>query len=504
MRIALLSPAGAMHRYNGLFAKGLHYAPMTLTLLAALVPADLNAELLLYDETAHPIPLDLNANIIGITCITGTSARAYRYADYFRKRGAVVVLGGPHPSLCPEEAKAHADAVVIGLGDHTWPQLLRDIQSGALQPFYHDDNNGAACAPASAAPASASPASPAPVTPKSPLANRPPLRRDLLKRNRYITLNTVEAVRGCHLNCSFCAYPKAFGRGVITRPVEDVIAEIRSLRGKEVIFPDVNLTANLDYLKQLLTAMIPLKKWWLGLTTSEVSLDEDLVRLMAKSGCKGLLIGFESVNAGSQTQMRKGINKPSHYKELMALLHRYGIMVMGCFAFGADQDQPDVFDRTVRLANEIQIDLPRYAIFTPFPGTDYHNQLLAEGRIIEHNWALYDVEHCVFKPAQMTKQQLEAGLLRAWRASYSIKSILRRWNWRNPRVFLFGWLYLLVNLGYRKYARKFEIFGANIMADNSDIPETMDTMDTKDAPATLDTWGIPGTLATLDTQDTSH
>ena len=473
MRIALLSPAGAMHRHNGLFAKGLHYAPMTLTLLAALVPPELNAQLQLYDETAQPIPLDLNANVIGITCITGTSARAYRYADHFRSRGALVVLGGPHPSLCPQEAKAHADAVVIGLGDQSWPQLLRDIQAGALKPFYYD-KSGAPSAPTSptadAAEVAAAPvAAPAPA---NPIANRPPLRRDLLKRSRYITLNTVEAVRGCHLNCSFCAYPKAFGRGAITRPVKDVITEISSLRGKEVIFPDVNLTADLDYFKQLLTAMTPLKKWWFGLTTSDVSLDEDLVRLMAKSGCKGLLIGFESVNSGSQTQMHKGINKPSHYKTLMALLHRYGIMVMGCFAFGADEDGPDVFDRTVRLANEIQIDLPRYAIFTPFPGTDYHNQLLAEGRILEHNWALYDVEHCVFSPAQMTKQQLEAGLLRAWRASYSIKSILRRLNWRNPRIFLFGWLYLLVNLGYRKYARKFKIFGANIMADNSDIPAT--------------------------------
>lgn len=446
MKIILISPAGAMHRYNGLFAKSLHYAPMTLALLAAMVPDELNAEVKIYDETAEPIPLDIEADLIGMTCITGTSSRVYKYADYFRSRGITVVLGGPHPSLCPKEAKAHADAVVVGVGDHCWPALLRDFKKGKLQPFYRTD-----CSVS--------------------IANRPLPRRDLLNKKRYITLNTVEAVRGCHLNCSFCAYPKAFGRGVITRPVADVIAEIKALPGKEVVFPDVNLFSDMDYLKELLTAMLPLKKWWFGLTTSDISLNEDMVRLFEKSGCKGLLIGFESVNTGSQIEMHKGVNKPGNYKALMDVLHKHGIMVMGCFAFGADEDGLDVFERTADLANEIQIDLPRYAIFTPFPQTDYYRQLESEGRIVESDWALFDVEHCVISPKQMTKAELEDGIHRAWCASYSIRGIFRRWQWSNPKLFWYGWLYWLVNLGYRKYARKFKIFDASIMRDNSDIPE---------------------------------
>ncbi len=445
MKIALLSPAGAMHRYNGLFAKSLHYAPMTLALLAALVPPELNAEIKIYDETAEPIPFDLEVDIIGMTCITGTSTRVYRFADYFRGRGITVVLGGPHPSLCPDEAKAHADAVIIGLGDRSWPRMLRDFQQNKLQSFYRPE----AC---------------------ENIADRPLPRRDLLNKNRYVTLNTVEAVRGCHLNCAFCAYPKAFGGNVITRPVDDVIAEIKTLRGKEIVFPDVNLLSDIDYLRELLTAMIPLKKWWFGLTTSDITLDDDLVRLFEKSGCKGLLIGFESVNAASQIEMRKGINKPAGYKALMDALHKHGIMVMGCFAFGADEDGPDVFERTVRLADEIQIDLPRYAIFTPFPKTDYYNQLEAENRIVERNWALYDVEHCVFIPKQMSKEELETGIHRAWRGSYSIIGILRRWRWYSLKLFWYGWLYLFLNFGYRKYARKFKIFDTGVMSDNSDIP----------------------------------
>jgi len=445
MRIALISPAGAMHRYNGLFSKNLHYAPITLMLLAAMVPPDLQPDVEIFDETAGPIPLDLEADVIGITAVTGSSMRAYKYAGYFRRRGIPVIMGGPHASLCPQEAKQHVDAVVVGLGDGSWPRALRDARDGKLQPFYY-------------------------AAPEDTIAGRPLPRRDLLKHSRYITMNTVEAVRGCQINCAFCAYPAAFGRHPLTRPVPDVIAEIKSLRGKSVVFPDVNLAANRAYLVELLTAMIPLKKWWLGLTTSNVPLDEDLAALFERSGCKGLLIGFESVNAGSQKEMRKGVNRPDQYKELMDVLHRHGIMVMGCFAFGADEDGPDVFERTVRMVDETKIDLPRYAIFTPFPNTDYYRQLEAEHRITEHDWALYDVEHCVFRPKQMSKQQLEDGIRWAWAQSYGWKSMFRRWQWRNPKIFWFGWFYFLVNIGYRRYARQFEAYGAAVMTDNSDIP----------------------------------
>ena len=134
MKIALLSPAGAMHRYNGTFHKGLHYAPITLALLAALVPKELDAEIVIYDETAQAIPLDTDADVIAITCITGTSSRCYRFADYFRSLGKTVLLGGVHPSLMPEEASQHADAILTGLGEKTFPQACWTSATGALNP----------------------------------------------------------------------------------------------------------------------------------------------------------------------------------------------------------------------------------------------------------------------------------------------------------------------------------------------------------------------------------
>lgn len=443
MRIALLAPAGAMHRYNGMFHKGLHYAPITLALLAALVPEELNAEVKIYDETAEAIPLDLEADVVAITSITGTSARCYKFADYFRSKGKIVIFGGVHSSLMPEEVKEHADSVIIGLGEKNFPQALRDIAKGELKPFYYQDG----C---------------------TNIANRPIPRKDLLKKSKYITLNTVEAVRGCNHACTFCAYPVAFGTRLYTRPVEDVIAEIKTFKGKEVIFPDINLIADKKYAKELFTAMIPLKKWWFGLTTTEIGHDDELLQVFKKSGCKGLLIGFESVNQETQKSIHKG-NLVHEYKELMEKLHNLGIMVMGCFAFGSDADNLDVFLRTVDLCVEAKIDLPRFSIITPFPGSEFYQELESQGRIVERDWAMYDVEHCVYKPKNMTKEELEAGIAWAWKETYSWKNILKRLDFTKPKTLKS--LYMLVNIGYRKYAKGFEIFGADVMSDNSDIPE---------------------------------
>ena len=444
MKVVLLAPAGAMHRYNGSFHRNLHYAPITLALLAAMVPEELNADVEIYDETAEAIPLDIDADIIGITCITGTSSRCYRYADYFRSKGITVLLGGVHPSLMPEEAKQHADSIMIGLGDDTFPQALRDFKNGTLQEIYYQNS----C---------------------TDIANRPLPRKDLLKRRKYITLNTVEAVRGCNHNCTFCAYPVAFGRRVYKRPVEDVINEIKNLTGKEVVFPDVNLIADMQYARELFTAMIPLKKWWFGLTTTAIALDDELLKIFEKSGCKGLLIGFESVNQETQKSIHKGINKVSEYKDLMTKLHNHGIMVMGCFSLGGDEDYPDVFQRTVEMCNEAKIDLPRFSIITPFPNTPFYAQLEQEGRITEREWSLYDVEHIVYQPKNMTKDELEKGIEWAWKEAYSWRSIFKRLDWTKWKTIKI--IYFLLNIGYRKYAKHFQVYDIRVMADNSDIPD---------------------------------
>jgi len=439
MRIAFLSPAGAMHRYNGSFGRGLHYAPLTMTTLAALVPEKLNAELVIYDETVQPIPINLEADIVLITAITGTSPRAYKYCDYFRSRGITVFLGGVQPTLDPIEAKKHCDSLFTGVADHTFPQALQDYANGTLQPIYRQSHEN--------------------IT----LANRPVPRRDLLKPKAYITVNSVEAVRGCPLPCNFCAYPSAFGKKILFRPIEDVIGEIKQLKGKYVLFPDVNLIADMEYAKKLFTAMIPLKKKWFGLTTSSVGFDKEFFKILGKSGCKGLLIGFESVNQTAQGYINKNINKTNNYEALIKQLHDIGILINGCFAFGGDDDNKDVFERTVEQVIQLRIDLPRYSILTPFPNTELYRDLFSQGRIFEHNLAMYDVEHVVFKPKNMTIEELYQGTEWAWRETYKTANILKRINKLSPISYI-------TNFAYQTYADKFAKFTKEVMCDNSDIP----------------------------------
>ena len=441
LKIALLAPAGAMHRYSGNFGKSLHYAPLTLTTLAALIPEDIDAEVAIYDETAEKIPLDIEADLIGITCITGTAPRCYVYADYFRKKGKTVFMGGVHPSMLPNEAAQHADVVFTGFSEQTFPQFLRDYIKGEYQKFYHQNEDFT-------------------------IVGRPTPKRELLKAKKYITTKTVEAIRGCCHTCSFCAYPAAFGKTVYKRPVKEVVAEIEALNSKHVVFPDVNLVTDRAYALELFNALIPLKIMWLGLVTSSVGIDDELMTVFRKSGCKGLLIGFESITQESQKYIHKGVNRVNNYVSLMERLHDNGILVQGCFAFGGDEEDESVFDRTVEMIIKAKIDLPRFSILTPFPQTMYYKQLESEGRIIERNWAMYDVQHCVFTPKLMTKEQLEEGTDRAWRATYSTSNILKRLAPFNHSP----WLSLPLNMGYKGYADKWHKFTREVMCDNSDIP----------------------------------
>lgn len=441
LKIALLAPAGAMHRYSGSFGRSLHYAPLTLTTLAALVPQDVDAEVKIYDETAEKIPLDIDAELIGITCITGTAPRCYAYADYFRKKGKTVFLGGVHPSMLPDEAAQHADVVFTGFSEQTFPQFIHDYIKGEHKKLYRQNEDFT-------------------------IEGRPTPRRELLKSNHYITTKTVEAIRGCCHTCSFCAYPAAFGRTVYKRPVKEVVAEIEVLNTKHVVFPDVNLITDRQYAVELFNAIIPLKIIWLGLVTSSVGIDDELMTIFRKSGCKGLLIGFESITQESQSYIHKGVNKVDSYVTLMEKLHDNGILVQGCFAFGGDEEDESVFDRTVEMVIKAKIDLPRYSILTPFPQTGYYMQLEKEGRITERNWAMYDVQHCVFQPKNMTAKQLEEGTDRAWRATYSTGNIMKRLApfAHSP------WLSIPLNLGYKGYADKWHKFTREVMCDNSDIP----------------------------------
>jgi radical SAM superfamily enzyme YgiQ (UPF0313 family) len=434
IRIALISPKGPLYRHRGgIFRKSLRYQPLTLTTLASLVPPDLDAQLTLIDEGIADVSERLDVDLVGLTVITGTAPRAYELSDRFRKQGVTTVLGGPHVTLIPHDAQPRADCIVVGYAEDTWPQLLRDFAAGELKPRYDQ-------------------------SPNLDLANRPLPRRDLLPRKRFLTDNVFEATRGCVHDCDFCVVPSAWGRKPLQKPVGDITDDIRRHlaqgRPRKIIFVDLNLIADRRYALELFRALVPLNVQWYGLSTTLIGRDEELLDAAEKSGCRGLLLGFESISPGNLKLSRKGFNHPDDYANLVAKLHGHGIAVQGCFTFGMDEDEPDIFERTARFAVEAKIDLPRFAIVTPFPGTALHQRLSDEGRILTRDWSLYDGQHVVFQPKRMTTRELQLGTESAWKIAYGWRSIAHRllhspapWHVR-----------LVTNFSYRFYAHNLHRF----------------------------------------------
>jgi radical SAM superfamily enzyme YgiQ (UPF0313 family) len=432
MKIALLSPKGPLYRHRGgIFRKALRYQPLTLTTLAALVPQELNAQIEVYDEGIQDVPDTLDADLIGITVITGTAMRAYELADRFRAQGRTVVLGGPHVTLLPAEAARHADSVAVGYAEDTWPELLRDFSWGALRREYRQ-------------------------APDFSLErmNMPFARRELFDRGSFLTQAVFEATRSCGHDCEFCVAPTAWGRKQFQKPVSWVVEDIRRVGDRRILFIDLNLISDKSYATELFSALVPLNVRWFGLSTVLIAHDPELMQLMARSGCRGLLLGLETLTRGGLQDAKKKFNASVDYARLIADLHHLGIAIQGCFVFGLDHDTTDVFDTTVEFAIGTGIDLPRFAVLTPFPGTPLHLRLAEQGRILTRDWELYDGQHVVFQPRHMSPQQLAAGHERAWKNVYRYRSIARRlWKARAYEP-----LAIAANLGYRFYAHNLDRF----------------------------------------------
>jgi radical SAM superfamily enzyme YgiQ (UPF0313 family) len=340
-----------------------------------------------------------------------------------------VILGGPHVTLVPEDAAPYADALVVGYAEESWPRLLRDIVARRLEKRYDQ-------------------------IPNLSLAGLPPVRRDLVPKRDYITTDVFEATRACAHDCDFCVVPTAWGRRQFQKPVDEVVDDIRRTGARRLIFIDLNLVSDQRYAARLFEALIPLDVQWYGLATSLLAKNEALLALCARSGCRGLLIGLESISTVGLREVHKGFQDPREFKELIATFHRYGIAIQGCFVFGFDDDTADVFQRTAEFVVDAKIDLPRFAVLTPFPGTPLFRRYERDGRLLTRNWELYDGQHVVFQPRHMTAVDLMRGTEAAWKHVYRYRSIARR-IWHSPasRSVVIG-----ANLAYRFYANHLDRF----------------------------------------------
>lgn len=420
----IILPEARIHKLSlGLFRMSFREAPLTATTLAAMVPEEHNFEITCCDENVQKLPLHRNFDLVAISILTGTADRGYELADYFRSKGSTVVIGGVHATLMPEEASLHADALVSGFSEHTWPQLLRDYSEGKLKALYKDMVQH--------------------------YKESPVPRRDLQKNRRYGVPNVVSATRGCKNNCDFCSVPAA-GFGWQTRPVGQVIDEIRQIRSGRIVFNDVSMGEDMEYFKSLLRALIPLKKRWGGLVSTKVFKDPEIIDLLAKSGCVYLLIGFESLNDYSLSSIKKGFNKYDDYLNIIKALHSIGVVIMGCFIFGFDEDDRDIFKKTVDFVNANELDIPRYALYTPYPGTDLFHRFEKEGRLLHKHWHHYDTQHVVFKPKLLSPEELDEGFKWAYRQTFTVSSSLKRTIHTGKNFFItFGG-----NLAYKIYIHR--------------------------------------------------
>ena len=441
MKILLVLPAAPEHRvtreHPQVPARAMfRFSLLPLTTVAALTPPEHTVTLC--DEHVEPVDFDTDADVVGISFMTGLAPRAFELAAAFRARGKVTVAGGYHPTLCPDETATHFDVVVVGEAEGQWPHVLADIAAGRLQRIYRQ----------------ARPCDPATI---------PAPRRDLLARTarHYATIGAMQVGRGCVHACQYCSVTAFHRRTYRARPLAHVLAELRDVP-RNFIFVDDNIVADPAYARALFTAMAPLGKRWVAQAPLTLADDPELLRLARRAGCAGLFVGIETTNRANLTAMAKGFNATRAIGERVAAIRGAGIGVIAGLIVGMDEDTVEVFQDTLAFLQEVRVDNIQLNILTPLPGTPLYAAWRRDGRIRDDDWCHYDFRHTVITPRRMTAAELQDGADWLYREFYRLDRVLLR---AARAVFTLGplgaWLGLRLSLAYRYDNRRQRIVGRN-------------------------------------------
>ncbi|MGA2893797.1 MAG: radical SAM protein [Xanthobacteraceae bacterium] len=384
------------------------YSPLAgLLAVAASIPRD-RYEVVLTDENIETVDFDLKADLVGISAMTSYVNRGYEIADQFRAKGVPVVMGGVHPSFMPQEALKHADAVVIGEVELVIDKLLDDLEDVSMRGTYKSDA-------------------------LHPMVGVPMPRYDLLKKNRYVNRTFVQTSRGCHQGCTFCAEPLMNGLKFRYRPVEEVVREMENCGSRIISINDADFFGTPERPKEVMRALKGRGFQWQAGVTSKLAQDDRMLELAAESGCTMLSIGFESISRSTLQSVHKHVNRPENFAALVEKLHSYGIIVFGLFMFGFDGDDTSVFEETVRFNRDSKYDACAYSVLTPYPGTLTWYEMKKSNRIVSFDWEKYDQGHVVYRPAQMSGDELRVGQSLAYETFYSLSSIAGRYPLHGPR-----------------------------------------------------------------------
>jgi radical SAM superfamily enzyme YgiQ (UPF0313 family) len=380
--------------------KVFRFSMLSVLNVAASAPPYVESRIV--DENIEPIDFESitrDADVVGISFMTFNAPRAYLIADRLRLSGKTVIFGGYHPTLNPEEAAGHCDAVCVGDAEGNVPRIFEDFKNGGLKKFYNHPYEKFRSLPAN---------------------------ESLLDQSEYIISSVLQATRGCTNGCGFCSISAFYKRTFKAKPVPEVIAEIRRMKGRNVLFIDDNLGADVEYAKSLFRALIPLKKHWYSQIGVNASKDPELLRLMRDSGCRGVFVGFESISQESLEETSKGFNQAQYYKDAIAKFHAHGIGVTGAFVIVFDHDKKDIIDSTCRFLKEAGVDVLQLTTMTPFPGTRLYTEMDRQKRIFDRNWEHYDLGHVVFQPRNFTPEELMDGHNHILGDFYSWGSIMTR------------------------------------------------------------------------------
>jgi radical SAM superfamily enzyme YgiQ (UPF0313 family) len=424
MRLTLIFPSVG-RKENTPYVRAWQMQPLSMAVLASLTPPDV--EIQFYDDRLEDIPFDEATDLVALSVETFTALRSYRIARQFRARGVPVVMGGYHVTLCPDEAAREADAIVVGDSEPVWRQLLDDAWRGELAPVYRG------------------------VASRTLAGIRP--RREIFGNRRYQNITLVESARGCNFQCDFCSITAFHGGGQNHRPADEVAAEMAATGSRRFFIVDDNIVSQPAKARELCRALIPLRINWVGQASIHIAQDEELLGLMVESGCRGVLIGMESLNPENLRLMGKSWNTSGGgYAASLRRFREHGLAVYGTFVFGYDEDDRRVVEESVAFAREQKLFLAAFNHLVPFPGTPLYRRLSDEGRLLNNKWWLDPngrVGDVTFRPKKLDPAELQALCLEARRKFYSWSSMGERLCDRraNAKSLLMLGVYLGLNLG---------------------------------------------------------
>lgn len=375
------------------------FPPLGLATLAAYLSFD--DEIELQDQHVEELNLDDNPDLVIIQVYITNAYRSYRIADHYRKRGSYVLLGGLHVTSLPGEAAKYADSIFIGPGEDSFPRFLEDFKNKSPKKIYSSLVRT--------------------------LDGIPPVRRDLIKKNRYLVPNSIVVTRGCPYHCDFC-YKDAFfegGKAFYTQRVDDALTEIDRLPGRHLYFLDDHLLGDVKFATELFAGMRGMNRIFQGAATIDSILRGNLVEKAAEAGLRSLFVGFETFSPANLKQSNKKQNLEKDYTRAVNRLHSLGVMINGSFVFGLDDDDKDVFKRTVEWGVRHGITTSTYHILTPYPGTRLFKKMEVDHRILTRNWDLYDTRNVVYKTAALTSEELKQGYNWSYEEFYSWTNIFK-------------------------------------------------------------------------------